>query len=440
MYQTIAIGGTFDRLHKGHRGFIRQAFALGSKVIIGLTSDQYVERKCKMQNATGAKNTPGAARRDSSRGFIPRDSPGVKESEGIYPKLKTQNYQTRKKELEGFLVAERLLDRTEIVEIDDLYGPAVEVNQIEALLVTSETIEGARLINKKRGQKGLPPLVVHTIPLVLAEDKKRITSTRIRMGEIDREGRSFLRSKRESAKNTPGAAPPLAGDSPGVKESESQKFKRGCISEDLRQILKKPQGRLLPGDPENHQQIANQLVKVIYELNPVMIITVGDEVTKLCNQVGLLPNLAIVDFKVRRVKKYHSLSELGFAINQEKDKKTPQGWAKHSPGVKGSVTQVRNPAGHISKTLVNVVKLAIHRTLKRKYITNTGVRLHRLYDKRECLVVKVIGEEDLAGVPAILLSPLGTVVLYGQPQEGIVVVKVTEEKKRQLLQLLDRYC
>ncbi|MBM3212057.1 DUF359 domain-containing protein, partial [Candidatus Poribacteria bacterium] len=85
-------------------------------------------------------------------------------------------------------------------------------------------------------------------------------------------------------------------------------------------------------------------------------------------------------------------------------------------------------------------KLAIHRALKRKYITNTGGRLHRLYMRETCFVVKVIGEEDLAGVPAILLSPLGTVVLYGQPQQGIVVVEVSEEKKRQLLQLLDRYC
>lgn len=44
-FHTVAIAGTFDRLHKGHRFFISQAFKFGRKVIIGLTSDKYVKKK-----------------------------------------------------------------------------------------------------------------------------------------------------------------------------------------------------------------------------------------------------------------------------------------------------------------------------------------------------------------------------------------------------------
>ena len=55
------------------------------------------------------------------------------------------------------------------------------------------------------------------------------------------------------------------------------------------------------------------------------------------------------------------------------------------------------------------------------------------------MVIKVDGEEDLAGVPAILLSPLGSIVLYGQPSVGLVLVEVTEKKKEILLKLINKY-
>ena len=51
-YKTVAIGGTFDRLHKGHERFISQAFKAGREALIGLTSDRYVEKsKVKSQKS-----------------------------------------------------------------------------------------------------------------------------------------------------------------------------------------------------------------------------------------------------------------------------------------------------------------------------------------------------------------------------------------------------
>lgn len=81
---------------------------------------------------------------------------------------------------------------------------------------------------------------------------------------------------------------------------------------------------------------------------------------------------------------------------------------------------VKNPPGYIATTLVHAVHQAIERRLRG--------------GKRS--IIRVIGEEDLAGVPAILLAPLGTVVLYGQPGEGMVAVDVTEEKKDTIRNIL----
>jgi uncharacterized protein (UPF0218 family) len=58
------------------------------------------------------------------------------------------------------------------------------------------------------------------------------------------------------------------------------------------------------------------------------------------------------------------------------------------------------------------------------------------HSRPQTILVK--GEEDLAVLPAILLSPLNTAIFYGQPQQGLVAIRVTETKKHQALQLLQK--
>src|SRR3989344_9299071 len=177
-YQTVAIGGTFDRFHKGHEYFISQAFRSGHKVIIGLTSDSYVKEKFSISNF------PSFAKATAGRQFP----------------MNVRNFNERKRELEEFLRDKKLLSRAEIVKIDDIYGPTIEriknqesriknikrYKEIEALVVTEETKEGGEKINKKRKDLGLPLLKIIEVALVQADDKQRISSTRIRLGEIDR--------------------------------------------------------------------------------------------------------------------------------------------------------------------------------------------------------------------------------------------------------------
>ena len=201
MFKTVAIAGTFDRLHKGHRFFISEAFKLGDKVIIGLTSDKYVEEKFKVP----ACQSLALAGRQSSKfkSKAESDKDTWKVAEGLLPGggIKIQDYETREKELREFLQEKKLLHRVQIVEIDDVYGPASrragrQKDEIEALVVTLETVEGGRLVNQKRKELKLKQLKIIKVPLIPAEDRKRIASTRIRLGEIDRWGRVYYKSSK----------------------------------------------------------------------------------------------------------------------------------------------------------------------------------------------------------------------------------------------------
>jgi len=97
-FKTVAIAGTFDRLHKGHRYIISESFKSGERVIIGLTSDSFVKKKLQITNNK--------------------------------LQIKWKNYKERKKELVEFLSGEKLLKRAEIVEINDIYGPTLDKNDI----------------------------------------------------------------------------------------------------------------------------------------------------------------------------------------------------------------------------------------------------------------------------------------------------------------------
>ncbi len=348
-YKTLAIGGTFDRLHKGHQYFIKQAFNFGDKVLIGLTSDNYVDRKIQTPNTKFQINS----------------------------KIQIQKYQSRKKELEGFLGREGLLERAKILKIDDVYGSAGESAELEAIAVTRDSLPGALLINKTRKKNGLLELKIIKIKLIQAEDHRRISSTRIRLGQIDRLGHVLDRLK------------PFGY----------------TIPENLRSNLKIPQDTLLK-NKNSFLKVIPGLIKELKSHRQNLLVTVGDQVTRLINQHKIKVDLAIVDFRVKRRKIYSSMQDLNFDVDTQD---------------KTSIITVRNEPGKITKTLVTAIRTS----------------LNRIISDRRSRIIKVNGEEDLAAVPAIILSPLGSVVIYGQPNEGVVVVQVTEEKKSRLIKLME---
>ena len=81
------------------------------------------------------------------------------------------------------------LERCEICELKDPYGPSVEDPELEALVTSPFTYHRAVEINEIRVRKGLRPLEVSVCPLVLADDGKPISSTRIALGEISPDGK-----------------------------------------------------------------------------------------------------------------------------------------------------------------------------------------------------------------------------------------------------------
>jgi uncharacterized protein (UPF0218 family) len=158
--------------------------------------------------------------------------------------------------------------------------------------------------------------------------------------------------------------------------------------------MKKPLGELYAGNG------SDTIDKFVGELaGSTKLISVGDVTTFHLLEAGIFPDICIVDNRTKRepVARYVS--------------------ARNMDNVYEEVS-VKNPAGIITDELI--------KTLCEAFTSEKPIRIF------------VKGEEDLATLPVILLAPLGAVVLYGQPDEGVVFVKVTEEKKRELRTLFEK--
>ncbi len=75
------------------------------------------------------------------------------------------------------------------------YGPAARREKLEALIVSKGTLASGRQLNRLRRQNHLPLLDLHVVDLLRAADGKPISTTRVRKGEIDLQGR-LLRARR----------------------------------------------------------------------------------------------------------------------------------------------------------------------------------------------------------------------------------------------------
>lgn len=147
----VALGGTFDPIHDGHRALFDRAFQLGD-VTVGLTSDDLAPRT-----------------RNEERYVRP--------------------FAERKADLESQLesFAERYDRAFEIRPLDEPTGIATEPGY-EYLIVSPETKSGGKEVNRLRREDDLEPLEIVVVDHVEAADGNRISSTRIVQGEIDEHG------------------------------------------------------------------------------------------------------------------------------------------------------------------------------------------------------------------------------------------------------------
>jgi len=146
----VATGGTFDQLHAGHRRLLERSFELGDRVVIGLTSDAFARK----------------------HGKVPQEK-----------------YDERRRHLEAYIKRAFPGRRHLVAKLDDYFGPGIASKEVEALVASRETAQRVGLANGLRASRGYPPLKLEVVDWVVAEDGQPISSTRIRQGEIDKEGR-----------------------------------------------------------------------------------------------------------------------------------------------------------------------------------------------------------------------------------------------------------
>lgn len=148
-FKLVALGGTFDIIHRGHLELLQKGFSISSKVIIGLTSDEFAIKK--------GKNP-------------------------------IHNYAQRYNKLKEVIQENFPNSNYEISKLDNDFGPAVLENEVEALVVSEETSFQGTELNRLRKEKNSHLVEVIIVPLALARDGTRISTTRIKKSEIDSNG------------------------------------------------------------------------------------------------------------------------------------------------------------------------------------------------------------------------------------------------------------
>ena len=134
--KKVAVGGTFDILHKGHEALLKKAFSLG-EVSLGLTSDNYAKRK----------------------------------------KRKIKKFSERKNNLES-LIKRKFKKNFAIYKIEDKFGDALK-RDYDYIVVSPESVSVAREINARRKKLGKKLIKTVKVPFVLDKCGKPISSTRL---------------------------------------------------------------------------------------------------------------------------------------------------------------------------------------------------------------------------------------------------------------------
>jgi GTP-dependent dephospho-CoA kinase len=152
--------------------------------------------------------------------------------------------------------------------------------------------------------------------------------------------------------------------------------------------LKEPFGLLIEG---SFSQTTNQLKQLVLEEKPEVVISVGDVVSRNLHKSRIKTDLAITDNRTLR----KSIRPQMF-----KDAK---------------IIQIENPQGFITIQALTAIQQALQNKTHTHLVVN--------------------GEEDLLALPAVIYAPENSFVIYGQPRKGLVVVKVTAQKREEARQI-----
>ena len=161
------------------------------------------------------------------------------------------------------------------------------------------------------------------------------------------------------------------------------------LPESLRNELKIPLGKLILNSSSEKE---NYIRRICSEK---IIITVGDATSELLMGMGLTPLLHIIDGQEKRQKRSLPFSN---SINTE--------------------LYVKNNPGEISSDSFNLIK--------------------NIFEQKPPIRLLVDGEEDLLVLPVCLFAPLNSIVMYGQPNEGLVITEITDEVRSKVQKIVNQ--
>jgi pantetheine-phosphate adenylyltransferase len=138
-FKRVCLGGTFSPIHEGHRTLLRKAFSSSEMVSIGLTSDEMARHGRTREVLDLEKRRAGLVKECS-------------------------------------VLSAEFGSRFDIVVIRDPIGFALE-GDIEAIVVSEETVPGALTINELRTGQGFEPLKVLTVPILRDENGEKLSSS-----------------------------------------------------------------------------------------------------------------------------------------------------------------------------------------------------------------------------------------------------------------------
>jgi hypothetical protein len=154
-----------------------------------------------------------------------------------------------------------------------------------------------------------------------------------------------------------------------------------ALPDKLRPTLSRPLGELISG---SNIDLGKVLRKLIQQEKPTKVILVGDNVSRRASEAGIRPDVMIID----KLEKRHRAIDYAYPSSRK--------------------IKAKNQAGRIEHNAWVAVQRAI---------------------SGEADLIEIDGEEDLLVLTAVLVAPIGSLVVYGQPNEGIVLVRVSAERK-----------
>ena len=157
-----------------------------------------------------------------------------------------------------------------------------------------------------------------------------------------------------------------------------------------RQKLKDPLGQLILG---SSSECITALRQVLEKERPSSLLLVGDTISREVVKSGIKPDVVVIDRKEMR----------------------------------GEAVPFEHPAQHVFRTrnMAGTIDLGAWHTIEKAVLMGDSV-------------VFVEGEEDLLALVVIWVAPSGSLVVYGQPNQGIVLVRVSPEKKNEIGQIIEQ--